>query len=102
MQERIVAAVAHALTKNEYTNFIVETATIRAEEIAYNYTHFLQCGDYVGANMCFLKLNEHHRNFMAAQKALTALAKVAVNMGIDRDIVLARDDTYLVPPTEAE
>lgn len=93
---KTVSAVAYALTKNEYTNFIVETASFRAAEVAGDYRHFLYCGDYATADMSFFKLKEHHRNYMAANRALVALAKVAVDMGLENDILPD------VPPPEAE
>jgi len=93
---RTVSAVAYALTKNEYTNFIVETAAFRAGERAENYLHLVNCGDYISADMYFFALKQHHRNYMAANRALVALAKVAVDMGLENDILPD------VPPPEAE
>lgn len=91
MQDSMVATVAYALTKNEYTSFIVETAATRAETLAYDYANCLQAGNYLGANLVLRYLKDHHRNYMAANKALVALAKVAVTMGLENDIIPRND-----------
>ena len=96
MEDKTVSAVAHVMMTNEYTNFIVQTAVDRVADHAMNYRYWVNYGSAAEADMCFFELKKHHRNYMAAKRALTALAKVAVAMDLE-NIILPD-----VPPPEAE
>lgn len=97
MQEDTISNVARTMATNEYTGFVMRVAGERAERAAEIY-HFSVVHDRSPEEVqqAFYEAKIHHRNYIAAHKALRALAKVAVDMGLEHDIL--QD----VPPPEAE